>query len=58
MRLVGSKRLADGHNEQGVVGRDAQARRLQQLALDFQVEGAGQSAQQVVGRRPEQENME
>lgn len=50
MRLVGRQRLADGDDEERVVGWDAQARRLQQLALDLQVEGAGESAEQVVGR--------
>lgn len=52
MGLVGGQSLADGDDEQGVVGRDTETRRLQQLALDLQVEGAGQSAQQVVSRRP------
>lgn len=41
MGLVGCQRLADGDDEEGVVGRDAKTRRLQQLALDLQVEGAG-----------------
>lgn len=52
MRLVGSQGLADGDDEKRVVGRDAEARRLQQLALYLQVEGAGQSTQQIVSRRP------
>lgn len=41
MGLVSCQRLADGDDEEGVVGRDAQTRRLQQLALDLQVKGAG-----------------
>lgn len=51
VRLVGRQCLADGHDEERIVGRDAQARRLQQLPLDLQVERAGQSTQQVVRSR-------
>lgn len=50
MRLVGGQRFTDGDDEERVVGRDAQTRRLQQLALDLQVKRACQSAQKVVGR--------
>jgi hypothetical protein len=48
--FVGGQCLADGHYEEGVVCRDTQARRLQQLAFYLQVEGAGQGTEQVVGR--------
>ncbi len=53
MGLVGSQSLADRHYEQGVVGWDAETRRLQQLALYLKVKGASQSTQQVVSCRPE-----
>lgn len=41
MGLVGCQSLADGDDEEGVVGWDAQTCRLQELALDLQIEGAG-----------------
>lgn len=53
MGLIGCQSLADGDDEEGVVGWDAQAGRLQQLALNLQVEGASQSAQQIVSCRSE-----
>ena len=41
VRLIGSQSLADGHDEERVVGRDAEPRRLQELALNLQVKRTG-----------------
>jgi len=51
--LVLRQGLADRLDEDGVVGRDANAVGLQQVALDLQVEGGGERAEEVVGRRSE-----
>ena len=49
MWIISGQSLADGLDEDGVVGGDAEAARLQQVALDLEVEGGGESAKEVVG---------
>ena len=53
VRLVLGQGFADRLDEDGVVGRNADAVGLQQVALDLEVEGGRERAEEVVSRRSE-----
>ena len=48
MGFIGSQGLTDGDDEDGVIGRYAKPRRLQQLTLNLEVKGRREGAQEVV----------
>jgi len=50
MGLVPGQSATYGRNEEGVVGRNAQPLRFAQLAIELEVKGRCQGAQEVIGR--------
>ena len=48
MRIIAGQGLTHGLDEDGVVGGDAEAAGLQQVALDLEVKGGGERTEEVV----------